>query len=42
MVARFEEPAELLSDHYRAIVLFIGIEVVVVLIAIASVQGVWL
>jgi hypothetical protein len=43
MVAKLEEPAELLSDRHRAIALFIGIELVVVLIALASgVQGVWL
>jgi hypothetical protein len=43
MVARLEEPAELFSDRHRAIALFIGIELVVVLIALASgVQGVWL
>jgi hypothetical protein len=43
MVARLEEPAAFLSEHYRAIALFIGIELVVVLIAVASgVQGVWL
>ena len=43
MVARLEEPVEFLSDHYRAIALFVGIELVVVLIAVASgVQGVWL
>jgi hypothetical protein len=43
MIAKLEEPEELLSDHYRAIALFIGIELMVALIAVASgVQGVWL
>jgi hypothetical protein len=43
IVARLEEPAEFLSDHHRAIALFIGIELVVALIAVASgVQGAWL
>jgi hypothetical protein len=43
MVAKLEEPAALLSDHYRAIVPFIGIGLVVALIAVSSgVQGVWL
>jgi hypothetical protein len=43
MVAKLEEPAELLSDRHRTIALFIGIELAALLIAIASgVQGVWL
>jgi hypothetical protein len=43
MVARLEEPAQFLSDHFRAIALFIAIELVVALIAMTSgVQGVWL
>ena len=43
MAAKFEEPKTLLSDHYRAIVPFIGIGLVVALIAVSSgVQGVWL
>ncbi|SDN14054.1 hypothetical protein [Afipia sp. GAS231] len=43
MVAKLEEPAELLSDDFRAIVLFSGIGVLVSLIAVCTgVQGVWL
>jgi len=43
MVARLEEPAELLGDDYRAIAPFIGIGLVVAAIAVSTgVQGVWL
>jgi hypothetical protein len=43
LVAQPEERATLLSDHYRAIAPFIGIGLVVALIAVISgVQGVWL
>jgi len=41
MVAEFEEPAEFLSDEFRA--LFSGIGLLVMLIAVCTgVQGVWL
>jgi hypothetical protein len=43
MVAELEEPAEFLSDEFRAVVLFGGIGLVVMLIAVCTgVQGVWL
>ena len=43
MVAELEEPAELLSDDFRAVVLFSGIGLLVSLIAACTgVQGVWL
>jgi hypothetical protein len=43
MAARLEEPPALLGDHYRAMALFVGIELVVALIAVCSgVQGIWL
>jgi hypothetical protein len=41
--AKLEEPAEHLSDDFRAVVLFSGIGLVVTLIAVCNgVQGVWL
>jgi hypothetical protein len=41
--AKLEEPAEYLSDDFRAVVLFSGIGLVVMLIAVCNgVQGVWL
>jgi hypothetical protein len=43
MVAELEEPAGFLSDDFRAVVLFGGIGLVVMLIAVGTgVQGVWL
>jgi hypothetical protein len=43
MVAELEEPAEFLSDDFRAVVLFSGIGLLVSLIAVCTgVQGVWL
>ena len=43
MVAELEEPGEFLSDEFRAVVLFGGIGLVVMLIAVCTgVQGVWL
>jgi hypothetical protein len=43
MVAKLEEPAELLSDDFRAVVLFSGIGLLVSLIAVCTgLQGVWL
>jgi hypothetical protein len=43
MVAELEEPAKFLSDDFRAVVLFSGIGLVVMLIAVCTdVQGVWL
>jgi hypothetical protein len=43
MVTELEEPAELFSDDFRAVVLFSGIGLLVSLIAVcAGVQGVWL
>jgi len=43
MFAKLEEPAELLSDDFRAVVLFSGIGLLVSLIAVCTgVQGVWL
>jgi hypothetical protein len=43
MVAELEEPAEFLSDEFRAVVLFCGIGLLVSLIAVCTgVQGVWL
>jgi hypothetical protein len=43
MVAKLEEPAELLSDDFLAVVLFGGIGLLVSLIAVCTgVQGVWL
>jgi hypothetical protein len=43
IVAEFEEPPEFLSDELRAVVLFSGIGLVVMLIAVCTgVQGVWL
>jgi hypothetical protein len=43
MAARLEEPSALLGDHYRAIAPFVGIGLIVALIAVSSgVQGVWL
>jgi hypothetical protein len=43
MVAKLEEPAELLSDDFRTVVLFSGIGLLVLLIAVCTgVQGVWL
>jgi hypothetical protein len=42
MVAKLEEPAELLNDHYRGIALFCGIGLLVALIAVScGEQGVW-
>ena len=41
--AKLEGPAEHLSDDFRAVVLFSGIGLVVMLIAVCNgVQGVWL
>ena len=41
--AKLEEPAELLSDDFRAVVLFSGIGLLVSLIAVCTgVQDVWL
>jgi hypothetical protein len=43
MFAKLEEPAELLSDDFQAVVLFSGIGLLVSLIAVCTgVQGVWL
>jgi hypothetical protein len=43
MFAKLEEPAELLSDDFQAVVLFSGIGLLVWLIAVCTgVQGVWL
>jgi hypothetical protein len=43
LVAELEEPAEFLSDEFRAAVLFGGIGLLVMLIAACTgVQGVWL
>jgi hypothetical protein len=43
MVAELEEPAQFLSDDFRAVVLFSGIGLLVALIAVCTgVQGVWL
>ena len=43
MVTKLEEPTEFLSDDFRAVVLFGGIGLVVMLIAVGTgVQGVWL
>ena len=43
MAVTLEEPAELLSHDFRAIVLFGGIGLLVSLIAVCTgVQGVWL
>jgi hypothetical protein len=43
MVAKLEEPAEFLSDDFRAVVLIGGIGLLVSLIAVSTgVQGVWL
>jgi hypothetical protein len=43
MTAKLEEPAPLLSDEFRAVLLFSGIGLLVALIAaITGVQGVWL
>jgi hypothetical protein len=43
MFAKLEEPWELLSDDFRAVVLFSGIGLLVSLIAVCTgVQGVWL
>jgi hypothetical protein len=43
IVAQLEEPADFLSEDFRAVVLFSGIGLLVALIAaISGVQGVWL
>jgi hypothetical protein len=43
MVAKLEEPAGLLGEGFRAVLLFSGIGLAVALVAVASgVQGVWL
>ena len=43
MVAKLEEPAELFSDEFRAVALFVGIGLAVALVAVCTgVQGVWL
>jgi hypothetical protein len=43
MVAQLDEPSESFGDDVRAVTLFIGIELVLALIAVSSgVQGVWL
>ena len=43
MVAKLDEPAELFSDEFRAVILFCGIGLLVAFIAVSTgVQGVWL
>ena len=42
MVVKLEEPAKLLDDDFRAVVLFSGIGLMLTLAAVScSVQGVW-